>query len=518
MKLERSKNAVRNVTAGLLNRIVGIVFPFIIRTIFIKFLSAEYLGLNSLFSSILTVLNLTELGFSSAIVFCMYKPIAEDDIETINALLYFYKSVYRVIGLIILIAGLVVVPFLPYLIKGPYPAEINIRIVYIVYLLNTVLSYFMFSYLGSLISAYQREDIISKINVTITIGMYLVQILVICLFRDYYLYLVVMPVFTILNNVKTAIVAKKMFPDLRPVGRLSIEYKQQIKEKVSGLVISKVCQVSRNAFDSIFISMFLGLIDTAIYNNYYYIMNSIIAITNVVTSSITSGVGNSVAMESEKKNYADMDRFNFLYMWLSGWCTVCLMCLYQPFMQLWVGDIYILKNVNVLLLCMYFYVLKMGDIRYVYDQAKGLWWQNRFRSLAEAMSNIILNYYLGKHFGITGIICATLISLFIFNFCLGSRIIFKYYFVNENPMMYFLKHARYAAVTVMVGCITYICCSALYDGVVGLIIKGVICLILPNVLYLFVYHKQRAFEDALSWLGDRFIFMHKIANRRKEIK
>ena len=178
MKLNRSKNAIRNVSYGIVNKIIGIIFPFIVRTVFIRTLGAEFLGLNSFFLSILTVLNLTELGFSSAVVFCMYDPIARDDTNAINALLYFYKKIYRYIGFIILAIGLMVVPFLQKLISGSYPNEINLTIAYLIYLLNTVLSYFMYAYLQSLISAFQREDVLSKVNIVIQSIMYIIQILV----------------------------------------------------------------------------------------------------------------------------------------------------------------------------------------------------------------------------------------------------------------------------------------------------------------------------------------------------
>ena len=169
-----------------------------------------------------------------------------------------------------------------------------------------------------------------------------------------------------------------------------------IKEKVGGLLINNICAVSRNSLDSIFISMFLGLTEIAIYNNYLYIMNSVIGVISIITGSVIAGAGNSVASDSAEKNHHDMMRMNFGYMWLSGWCTVCLACLYQPFVRIWAGSGMLMQGNCVALLCVYFYILKMGDIRSVYVQAKGIWWETRFRALAEAAANIILNYFLGK--------------------------------------------------------------------------------------------------------------------------
>ncbi|MCD7738775.1 MAG: oligosaccharide flippase family protein [Lachnospiraceae bacterium] len=507
MRLNRSQNAIRNSAFGILNKIVTILFPFIVRTVFINILGAEYLGLNSLFSSILSVLSLTELGFSSAIVFSMYKPIAQDDTDTINALLCFYKRVYRVVGTVICVFGLLLVPFLPELINGTYPEDINLIAVYLVYLFNTVISYFMYAYLSALISAFQREDLLSRINIFISIGMYLLQLLCLLVVKNYYVYLLVMPVFTVVNNLRTAYVAKKYFPDYTPKGTLPAEVKSNIKEKVSGLFVSKICSVTRNSFDSIFISMFIGLTETAIYNNYYFIMTSIVSVMSIFTNSITAGVGNSVSMDSVEKNYADMRKMNFLYMWLSGWCTICLFCLYQPFMKIWVGEELMFPFPAVVLICAYFYTLKLGDIRTVYVQAAGLWWENRYRAVAEAAANLALNYLLGKYFGVYGIIVATLISLFFINYCYGSQLIFRYYFKEQKISRYFLEHTFYFVVTCICCFFTYSVCASMKDGIFWFMIRITVCVIVPNIIYFLVYSRLKIFKEAVPWILSKFRFL-----------
>lgn len=500
MRLDRTQNAIRNTAYGLINKVLLIIFPFIVRTVFIRTLGAEYLGLNSLFSSILTVLSLTELGFSSAVVFCMYKPIAEDDTQTIDALLYFYKKVYRYIGIIISVLGGILIPFLSYLIRGTYPTDINLVIVYVIYLLNTVLSYFLFAYLSALISAFQREDLISKVNIIIQSLMYIIQIIILLTVKNYYLYILTMPFFTIVNNIRTAVIAKKAFPQYKPQGTLNDEYKKTIKEKVSGLVINKICIISRNAFDSIFISMFLGLTETAMYNNYYYIMNAVIMITSVFVTSVVSGVGNSVEMDNVQKNYNDMERINFIYMWVAGWMTVCLLCLYQPFMYLWVGKDLMYPIGCVVLLCFYFYILKMSDVRYIYELAIGLWWENRFRSIAEALANLILNFMLGKYFGVYGIIIATIISILFINYFYGTKILFKYYFKEQSIIKYFNSQYVYGVITLGICVVTYWICNFIPFTYWGLCIRLCICLSVPNTLYFLIYKKTGKYRIMTEWL------------------
>ena len=505
MRLDKTKNAVRNMSFGLLNKITSIVLPFAVRTVFIRVLGEEYLGLSSLFSSVLMVLSMTELGFSSAIVYHMYKPIAEDDTATINALLHYYKTVYRIIGCIILGVGCLLIPILPYLIKGSAPSDINLTIIYLIYLGNTAASYFLFAYYSALISAFQRGDLISKANILVSFAMYVVQILCLLFVKNYYAYIAIMPAFTILNNLRIRTVARRVFPECRPEGNIGPELKADIRQKVGGLMISKVSGVSRNAFDSIFISMFLGLADTAMYNNYYYIMNAVTGVMIMFITSIRAGVGNSVALDSVETNYHNMKKMNFLYMWISGWFTICLLCLYQPFMKLWMGENLMFPMATVVLLCVYFYVLKIGDIRSIYVDTKGAWWENRYRATLEAAANIALNYFLGKYYGVNGIIVATLLSLFFINFLYGSQIIFRYYFGMDKIRDYYRSNIEYAVVTSLAAVITLGFCRSLpVEGLIGLFLKAAICTMIPNVIYWICYRKTNEYQMAAPWILEKF--------------
>lgn len=515
MEFDRSKNAVRNVSYGLINKFVSIIFPFAVRTVFIRTLGTEYLGLNSLFSSILSVLNLTELGFSSAIVFSMYKPIAENDTDTINALLLYYKRVYRWVGIIILGVGLLLIPFLPSLISGSYPSSINITAVYIVYLLNSSLSYLLFAYKSALITAHQRDDVLSKTNMILSVVMYILQIIILLTSDSYYVYIAVMPLFTVFNNIRIAVISTKMFPNYKPSGKLDLQLKKNIREKIGGLMVGKLTSVTRNSFDSIFVSMYLGLTTTAIYNNYYYIFNAVSAVITIIPNALTATVGNSVAVEAVEKNYRDMNKIDFAYMWLSGWCSICLLCLYQPFMKIWVGENYLFSYDIVIVFCIYFYVLKVGDIRYMYVEATGIWWELRYRAIAETLANIILNYFLGKYFGVIGIVSATLISLFVINFCWGSSLIFKYYFKNFKMSEYYIKNLFYFIVTLVAGAATYGVCSLVMDnGVRTFLVKVLICIGVPNIVFYLLYHRSGIYAESIQWAKSILIrvFMHSSSN------
>ena len=501
MRIERVKNTKRNIVFGFINKIVLIVLPFLMRTIILYRLGEQYLGLNSLFSSILQVLNLSELGFSSAIVYSLYKPIAENDTDRICALMGYFRKTYRRIGLFIGGVGLLLLPFLPSLIKGDCPDAVNVYVLYLIYLGNTMISYLFFAYKSALLTAHQRVDVISNIGTITQGGMVLLQSMILLVTGNYYLYILMMPLFTIVNNLLVSYQVKRLYPDYAGRGELAQEDIQSIRKQVYGLMINKVCVVTRNSFDSIVISATLGLTATAIYSNYYYIMTSILGIMTVICDGMLGGIGNSLVMESREKNYQDLKKINFPYMWLGGWCTICLACLYQPFMQLWAGPKMMFDNGTVLLFCLYFYVLKMGDVRGLYSDAAGLWWNNRIRALCESICNLGLNLILVHVWGVAGVIFATLISLLVINFGFGSQIVFKHYFKNGKLGEYFLLHGKYAAVTGMVGCVTYGVCSLVPGcGILALMGKGIVCCIVPNLLYIALYHRSQEFKTAIPWV------------------
>lgn len=501
MKLDRSKNVFRNMTYGLINKFVTLFLPFLIRTVLIRTIGMEYAGLNSLFSSILQVLNLSELGFSSAVVYSMYKPIAENNESEVCALLSFYRKVYRIIGTVILIVGLIIIPILPNLVADGYPKGINIYILYIIYLINTVISYYLFAYKGAILNAFQRVDIVSNI-LTVTQGlMNLIQIIVLLIFKNYYVYVIWMPIFTIINNILTSYYSNKLFPQYKCKGRVSEEQINDMKFKVAGLMVNKLCITTRNTFDSVFISAFMGLTVNAIYGNYYYIMNAVVGLISIISNGMLAGVGNSIETETIDKNYKDLKKFNFLYMWLSGWCAICLLCLMQPFMIFWMGSKNVFSIGVVILMCLYFYVLKMGDMRGLYSDATGLWWQNRYRAIIESILNVILNFTLVQVWGIYGIIIATLISLFFVNFLGGSGIVFKYYFKNNKLKEFLLNHLLYFLVTLINACITYLLINAVnYNGILGLIIKGVLCIFIPNIIYFSIYFNNTQCKKYIDWI------------------
>ena len=496
----RTENGKRNIAAAMLNRVILIVLPFAARSVMLMTLGKSYLGLGSLFTSILMVLNLSELGFGSALVYSMYKPVADNDVKKINALLNLYRKIYRIIGVGVLIIGLCLVPFLPYIIKDGYPSDINIYILFVVYLINASVSYFLFAYKRALLTAYQKVSVISNINTVLTIVTNAAQILILITIKNYYAYVIVYPLISITQNLIIARITNKVYPNLECDGNVSKEEKDAIKKHVKGIALQKFCSTSRNSFDSIVISMYLGLVSIGIYNNYFLIISSIHAFLYQIPNAIRASVGNSIALESVEKNFNDFKKFSFIYFWVSAWFCVCLLCLFQPFMKLWMGQDMLLPFSSVILFCIYFLELCMSDIISLYKDAAGLWWHGRYRTVIEAVANLILNFVLGRFWGINGIIFASVITMLLIGFGYGGYIVFHHYFSSFSIKRYFLTLFGFVLTTSTACAATYYLCMLIpLEGVLLVSCRTVVCLILPNALMWFIYHRTTIFKSSLAF-------------------
>lgn len=493
----RSQNTIFNTIFGFINKVISTFFPFITRTVIIYVLGMEYAGLNNLFSAILQVLNLAELGISNAVIYCMYKPMADNDEETVCAILKYMRTIYRCIGIAVAVLGIVLIPFLKYFIKGGAPENLNILILYLFYLINTVIGYFFYAYKSTLLNAGQKNRIISNINTGSLLMQGIAQIVILVVLKDYYMYLLMMPVFTLLNNFWVAYATRKEYPQYVCRGNLNKVLRDDIKVRVKGLFVTKICITTRNAFDSIFVSSFIGLTTVAIYGNYYYIMAAVIGIISVITVAMTASVGNSLVQETVEKNYADMRKFNFVFNWIVGYCTACLLMIYQPFMKIWMGEDKLFPFQMVILFCVYFYFLNIGSIRAVYHDAAGLWWEARYRAIIEAILNLILNVVLTSMLGVFGTVLGTLISLVLVNYLYGSQIVFKYYFKTISVKEYFKDNTLYGIATLGI-CIFLQALVSFWNfsDIVEIVFRFIICTVVFNVSYYLIFRNTKVFKDS----------------------
>lgn len=494
MKLDRTKNAIRNFFWGIINRVITLLLPFIARTIIINSLGAEYLGLNNLFTSILNVLSLAELGVGTALVYAMYKPIAEENQDEICSLLKLYRSCYRVIGAIILAIGILIIPFLPKLIHGTYPNDINLYILYVIYLSNTVLSYFLFAYKQSLLQAHQRTDVSSNVGSIVNIALNIIQIVVLIRLKNYYLYVILKPIFTVINNITIAIVTKRMYPNYSCRGNINKEVAKTIAHKVKALVGHKIGTTVITSADNLVISAFLGLTAVAIYGNYYYIMYFIIGVMGIAYSGVLAGIGNSLVTETEEKNYQLFNNMNFLIMWVVSWCSVCFLCLYQPFMKIWMGEDMMFPMPTVILLVIYYFTWQMRVTVINFKDAAGIWNADFWKPYVAAIVNLFTNILLVNLIGINGVFISTLICMALINFPWETNVLFKELF-HKSPCHFYLRQCIVAIRTVFACLISAFVCSLVsIEGIPGLILKMVICVIVPNALFVLLSCKTTEFR------------------------
>ncbi|MBO5413595.1 MAG: polysaccharide biosynthesis protein [Clostridia bacterium] len=505
MIVNKVQNIKRNIIFGIINKIIMMLCPFAIRTIIIWKLGVEYVGLSSLFTSILQILSLAELGFGTAIVYSMYKPLAENDTKLISALLNLYRKVYRIIGLVILSIGIMLMPFLKFLIWGNYPSDINIYILFIIYLINTVLSYFLFAYKQSLLLANQRNDVESNITSISYLIMYILQIVAIIFTKNYYCYIIFLPFCTIAINLIRNEYIKKKYPKYICSGELPIDVKKDMKKRIFGLMLSRICQVCRNSFDSIVISMALGLTILGKYQNYYYIINTIAGFLTIITTSIVAGIGNNIVTKTKEENYEEFKLFQFGYNWIASWCTVCLLCLYQPFMEIWVGKNNLMPFWLVMLMCIYFYVLRVGDVVAVYKEATGIYWEDRYRPVLESIVNLVLNFALVYTLGVYGVVLSTIISILFINIPWAAIVLHKTYF-RISSIKYFSNVGINILILIFISIVTYKICL-LFNGnnlYINLIIRGVICIFIPNVILVLVNYKNHNLRKSLKFIKRMF--------------
>ena len=483
MSVSRIKNTKRIFSSSIISLLINSILPFVNRTIIIRLLGAEFTGLSGLFSSILQVLSLADFGLNMVIVYYLYEPLAKNDTGQISKIMSWIRRIYYIIGGIITGAGLIISPFLTHFIHGRYPENINLYVLYLIFLTNSGISYFLSAYKQVLLTADQKKDIINNINSVVKVFVNILQFMTLLLLRNYYIYAILMIFGTMMSNIILDMTVKKRYPYLKKsVEKTKLD--NSVKKEIVGLVINRFSNVSRNSFDSLIISSSLGLIATSIYGNYYMIFSIAMSITAIFSGSIQASVGNSIAVKSERENYENLLDFSFLYSWITGWCTVTMVCLYQPFMKLWVGESLMLSNKDMILFSAYFYFINMNHMRNQYILGNAFWWRLKWAYLVEAVGNFVLNIILGKLFGITGVLIATIVTIFFCNYLMCNSVLFKTYFKEQSISKFYKQQFYYLLITAIITILVYMICQR-YESI---FIRAIICVIIPNTLFVIFYY------------------------------
>ncbi len=509
---ERTKNSIKNFTLTIALNFISLLAAFVYRTYLIKLLGVEYLGLSSLFSSILNILNLANLGIGSAIVYELYKPISENDERAIKAHMNFYSIVYPVIGIIIIVIGLIVMPFLPYLAKDrEVLASIpNVPIIYMFFILNSATTYF-FSYKSAFISVNQKQYIVETIKSGLNIFSLIGQIVALYYTHNYILSLIIQLCFVLITNFCFWFVANKKYPVIRKVRGflLNDAEKKELVKNVKALFAFQLSGVLGKGIESVIISTFVSIIISGYLSNYNLIIMSISTMLTAATSSIIPIVGNLHVSDSNEKQHNIYLAMFCLIAWTFGLISIIMFALLNPFIMLWVGEKYVFDNSIVFLLVFNFYLVGTQSVNRIFRNAKKLFLYGRYRPLFTALLNVIFAIALANFLGVFGVLLGGTISMLATFFWYDPYIVNKIGF-NKGLSLYFIKYAIYFAVTFVFGVLCYFVVKQFTLSIVGWLIAFIIIFVAFNLYFMAFFHRTKEFKYLKDAIINNLGFLKKL--------
>ena len=491
----RTEKSILNVESNFFIYTFRSIMAFIVRTVFIKVLGKEYLGLDGLFTNILFVLSITELGISNAINYSLYKPLANNDKEKVSILMSFYKKLYIIIGLLITLLGLIIMLFLNKMV-GDYSLDLNIYLVYLIYLFDTVNLYFI-SYKETLIIADQNGYKLTKFNFVFYTLLYIFQIFVLVKFQSFILYLIVKILVMLIQRIVINRYITKEYSDISFDKKEKVNDKDMgiIKNNIKGMFFHKLGFYMINSTDNIIISSFLNLSLVGIYSNYL----SLITMTNTLLSSsfkaITSSFGNLMATEKKEMQEKIFEKTNFAGHLLYSFVTIAFAILINQFITLWVGKEYTLSSIIVLVICINFYMEGMRLSIDSIKDASGTYFQDRFIPLFQAIINIVVSITLVIPFGVLGVVLGTLISNIALPLWNRPYIIYKYVF-HSSPKNYYINYIKNVLVMLIVGIVCYYVINYidLRINILNFIINILVYVVIYIICITLIYFKNENFS------------------------
>lgn len=510
--MSRTKSSIKNFIYALIGQCLGIAISFISRIFFVRILGNEFLGINGLFTNILTVLSLAELGVGTAITYSLYKPLAESDTQKCKMLMQLYKKIYIVIGIVILILGVAITPLLQYLIKD-MPDITNLNLIYILFVFNTSVSYF-FSYKRNLIIADQNRYIATIYRYGFYFILNVFQIIYLIIEKNYIGFLILQIIATLLENIFVSLKADKMYPYLKDKDKVPLDSqtKMDIIKNTKAMMMHKVGSVVVTSTDNIILSSFVNVVAVGIYSNYQMISKALSTVTSQIFNSITASVGNLCASSDVEKQYNIFMKINFLSFWIFCFISSCLVSLYNPFIEIWLGKDYLFDISIVILLVINFYITGMRRPPMVFREATGLFYKDRWKAIIEAVLNLILSIFLAIKFGISGVFVGTVISSLLTSVWVEPYVLYRYGF-NINFIKYIVDYIKKLVITVAISAFVYLCCSYISGNLlISFMVKTLVCLIVPNFV-LFLLFKN---TDEYKYFYNKLIL--KILKKLKLIK
>ena len=515
----RTEKSMYNVLTGVFGQGLSFILSFITRTVFVKTLGEMYLGLNGLYTNIISVLGLAELGVGTAIVIELYRTVAENNDEKTKQYIQFYKKAYNCIGAVILTIGLAITPFLQHLIKDADAVGelINYKLVFLFYLVNVAFSYFSFAYRLSILQANQEEYRSRLLTYVFKIIETVLQIVTLLVFRNIYLYLIIPLALGIVQQTIRGILIGKWYPIVlqKPQGKLSKNELKNTTRNVFSVTLFKISGTVINSTDNILLSSFIGLTITGLYSNYLILTSAIKTILEKVFTAFIASLGNLNvdAKDDLDKKYNIFNVLSFLNFWVYGFCGVCLFALFDPFITIWIGKEYVMNIATESLIILDLLVVGLQETVGTHCAAYGLFYRCRYRPIFSVSLNIIFSVIFVKFmpvkYGVVAVLLGTVLSNLFSTFWYTARVLHKEAF-NRSATSFYLRFA-YRMLYCIVMCIAFKWITSILplQGVSLVVVSLLLCIVIYNLIFILVFHKS----PELKYAKDAILSLTKI--RRK---
>lgn len=494
----RTEYSAKNTTVAVVSKIAAILMGFATRVVFTRMLNESYVGINGLFTDILNVLALSELGVGAAITYALYKPIAQKDIEKQKSLMKLYQFIYRMVALFVGVAGLLVIPFMDVLIKNK-PDVDNLILIYLMYLANSVLSYLLI-FKKTLIDAHQKIYIGTLCLHTSNVIQSILQIIILVRTRNFILFLTIYLICTFGGNLAISIIANRLYPYLKDksVKPLPKEERKEIFKNIKAMLMHKIGTVVVNNTDNLVLSSIVGITSVGLYSNYFLLIGSVRQILDQFFDGITASVGNLGVTADKNRVKKIFETSFFIGHWVYGFAAICLYELLNTFVEISFGKNYVFPISVVLVLCINFFVTGMRKATLVFRDSLGLFWYDRYKSIAEAVINLVVSVILAYKFGAAGVFWGTFISTVCTSTWVEPYVLYKHH-IKSSVISYFVKYGIYSLVVGLAWALTDYICSFITGGLFKiLVIRLLICLVVPNIIMLVSYCRTKEFIFAVN--------------------
>lgn len=512
------RRSILNVTVSILSRIVLLIAALFVRRLVIRYIGNDANGLNSLYSSIIGMLAVAELGVGSAIIFSMYKPIVEGEKNKVAALYGLYGRLYRIIGAVIFCAGLIVMPFLPKLINDFEGLNVNVYLTFFLSLVSVALSY-LYGAKTSLIEAHKDNFITTGILTVAKLLRYGLQGFAVLIWRSFTVYLTCQIIETIVIWFLTEMIVRKKYGDIIVAHKkVDGETKKEIGRNVKAMFMHKIGTILVNGIDSVIISGFIGVIILGKYSNYTLIAGMVMSIMTLFFSPLTSVVGHLCADGDQEKTKRYYDYFYCLNYVLGVVFFLGYYAIIDNVVALLFGSDLIVSRAISFIITLNQFTQYMRRATLLFRDASGAFYYDRWKPIAEGLSNLILSLIFVQVFPeelrIVGVVVATIITTLLICDIVDPYVVFKHVF-GKSPKKYYFKNYGYIGVFIITLMIMSFLIRDNYGPVKGLLVNGIISVGLSLTTLVLVASIDKSFRFEIQTMGCKIISWANNWNRRK---